>query len=208
MRAHARREEHQINSIQARVISAGLRVLEAHGLECFNLRLIADEADIGIASIYHYFPSKDALLIKLALIGVTELRQLMEWRCEQATQPMPIRCASSAFFDFLKGRPSLFSLMFDSRLQVQSSEMREAELSLVRTFQVAVATDPRIPPERSEEVAIAIWALGRGMAAMIASQPDRCVPAEQACRLRAGVQFLIDRAPTAEAAELPDWARP
>ena len=64
---------HKIDSLQSRALSAGFRVLESEGVENANLRAIADEAGVGVASIYHYFKTKDELLTKMALIGLQDL---------------------------------------------------------------------------------------------------------------------------------------
>ena len=56
-----------------------------------------------------------------------------------------------------------------------------------------MAEDDRLPPEHQDNAAHAIWAMGRGIAAIIASYPPGEIPAERVERLLAGASFLIDR---------------
>lgn len=48
------------------VLEATARILEDGGLAAFNTNAIAERAGIGIASLYDYFPSKDAILLEFA----------------------------------------------------------------------------------------------------------------------------------------------
>lgn len=48
------------------ILEASARILEDSGLAAFNTNAVAERAGIGIASLYDYFPSKDAILIEFA----------------------------------------------------------------------------------------------------------------------------------------------
>ena len=73
---------------------------------------------------------------------------------------------------------------------------RESLVPADRAFQAyetAVRADVRIPQDHHEDAAYAIWALGRGMAAMSASYPGGRLPPVLAERLNRGAAFLIER---------------
>ncbi|HEY9236745.1 MULTISPECIES: TetR/AcrR family transcriptional regulator [Phenylobacterium] len=182
----------QINGLQAKAIAASLTILERDGAEKLNLRAIADQAGVGVSSIYHYFPSKKDLLLRLASIGLKQLLEAVER--SQATNPAltPMRAAAAAFFRFVEEHPVLVSLMFNSRLLAEHEALRACEASIIARYQAIVQADERIPSEQAEEIAFAIWALGRGMAAMMSSHGGR-LPPEKAETLRAGARYLIDR---------------
>ncbi len=48
------------------IFEAAARILERDGREGFNTNAVAELAGISIGTLYHYFPSKDAILIEMA----------------------------------------------------------------------------------------------------------------------------------------------
>jgi AcrR family transcriptional regulator len=192
MTANVRQASHDTGSLKGKVLSAAARLLPTHGAEDLSLRAIADAAGIGLASIYHYFASKEDLLLSLAVKGFADLRRdILRFQVDPAfTSPM--QGGHRAFLGFAQDRPALFSLMFSERLMARHETLREAEHATFLAYQSAVQADPRIPGPYKEKAALAIWALGRGMAAMISSQPDGKLPQDMAATLFAGAAYLID----------------
>jgi AcrR family transcriptional regulator len=188
-----RQASHEVAGVRARALSAAAAILDELGAEELSLRLIAERAGIGLASIYHYFENKDDLLVSLALAGIEDLRRdILEFqRSPQFTSPM--RGGARAFFGFVETRPRLFSLMFSERLQAGHEALREAEYRTFLAYKAAVEADVRIPRKHQENAAYALWALGRGMAAIIASYPSGQIPPELLQKLFAGGAWLIDR---------------
>lgn len=192
MTVRIRHAAHQIDSLQSRAISAGFRVLESEGVENANLRAIADEAGVGVASIYHYFKTKDELLSKMALIGLQDLLDDIRRHRADPKGLSPTRAAGTAFFAFVQAKPQLFALMFNPRLLARHEVLRQAEQRIFRDYEDALNNDDRVPEPHREKAAYAIWALGRGMAAMVASYGGS-LPPDKAQKLWAGARFLIDR---------------
>jgi AcrR family transcriptional regulator len=188
----ARLASHPTNGLQARAIDAALHLLEAEGARDFNLRTLAEQAGVGVASIYHYFASKDELLLRLALIGFKDLVADIRNRRAHPQGLSPTRASSTAFFAFVEARPGLFSLMFNPRLLAAHEELRRAEQEIFHIYQDALDEDDRVPLHHREHAVFAIWALGRGMAAMMSSYGG-ALPADKETKLRAGARFLIDR---------------
>lgn len=180
------------SGVRAKALAAAAALLAEHGADELSLRLIADRAGIGLASIYHYFENKDALLVSLALGGLEDLRQDILALQRSPEFDSPMRGGARAFFAFAETRPRLFSLMFSERLLVGHEALREAEQKIVLAYKTAVEADDRIPPHHQENAAYALWALGRGMAAIIASYPGGQPPAELLNKLFAGGGYLID----------------
>lgn len=192
MMSRYRYKSHDVDSLQGRAINAGLQILENGGVENTNLRAIADEAGVGVASIYHYFRTKDELLMKLALIGLQELLEDIRRKRADPGNLSPTRAVGTAFFDFVKTRPALFALMFNSRLLARHEALREVEQRIFCAYLSAMKADDRVPEPHQEEATYAIWALGRGMAAMISSYGG-ALPQDKTDKLWAGARFLIDR---------------
>jgi AcrR family transcriptional regulator len=187
-----RRPAHDVPGVKARALSAAASLLADQGADDLSLRAIADAAGIGLASIYHYFASKEALLLSLALMGYEDLRRDIEGSPSSHPSVSPMRAGARAFFGFAQSRPALFSLMCNERLLARHETLREAEHRMFLAYKAAVEADERIPPRHQENAAYALWALGRGMAAIIASHPDRQPPAELLQKLFAGGAYLID----------------
>src|SRR3569623_1610952 len=47
------------------ILQAGARILERHGYEALTTNHVADLAGVGIASLYEYFPNKQALVAEI-----------------------------------------------------------------------------------------------------------------------------------------------
>ncbi len=178
--------------VRAKALAAAGALLAEVGADELSLRLIADRAGIGLTSIYHYFENKDALLVSLALGGLEDLRRDILALQKSPEFDSPMRGGARAFFAFAESRPRLFSLMFSERLLVRHEALREAEQKIVLAYQAAVEADDRIPPRHQENAAYALWALGRGMAAIIASYPGGRPPEDLLTKLFAGGGYLID----------------
>lgn len=183
---------HEIHGVRSRALHAASHILATQGVEELSLRAIAEHAGIGLASIYHYFDSKEAILISLSLVGFDDL--LREMLREQANPAhrSPIQGGGRAFFAFAERHPQLFSLMFSDRMLSRHEVLRAAEHRAFLAYEGAVRADVRIPPEHHEDAAYALWALGRGMAAITASFPDGRLPADLAEKLAKGASFLAD----------------
>lgn len=187
-----RKPAHDVPGVKARALNAAARILAEQGADDLSLRAIAEAAGIGLASIYHYFASKEALLLSLALMGYEDLRRDIEDSQSAPEFDSPMRAGARAFFAFAQTRPALFSLMCSERLLARHETLREAEHRMFLAYKAAVEADERIPRRHQENAAYALWALGRGMAAIIASHPDGQPPAELLQKLFAGGAYLID----------------
>ncbi|HEY3950374.1 TetR/AcrR family transcriptional regulator [Phenylobacterium sp.] len=195
MNVRARPGSIETAGVRSRVLGAAAQLLATQPAEDLSLRVIAEAAGVGLASIYHYFASKEELLLHLAMEGLETLRRDIMALQADPEIGSPMRGGHRAFFSFLRTKPALFSLMFNERMLARHAEMREAEDRAFLAYQAAVQADSRIPARQQENAARAIWALGRGMAAMNASQPDGQLPPDIAEKLSAGALYLIDRPP-------------
>jgi AcrR family transcriptional regulator len=196
MAGSIRQAAHETGSLKSKVLSAAARRLTTQGAEDLSLRAIAEEAGIGLASIYHYFASKEELLLNLAIDGFEDLRRdILRFQVDPA-YASPMQGGHRAFFTFAETRPALFSLMFSERLMSRHETLRAADHQTFLAYRAAVQADSRVPAPYKETASLAIWALGRGIAAMMSSQPDGKLPEDVAATLFAGAAYLINH-PTA-----------
>src|SRR6185312_5679278 len=188
-----RRAAHEISGVKTRALTAAARILSAHGREALSLRAIAETAQIGIASIYHYFTSKDDLLLSLALGGFESLRRAIATAGAHHEAIRPIGLGAQAYFAFAGDNPELFALMYDVQMMSRHEALREAEHQAFLTFREYVASDPRFSSDVAPSVAAALWALGRGIAAIASSQPDGKLTPEQSEIIFTGAGHLLNR---------------
>jgi AcrR family transcriptional regulator len=195
MDSRLKNPSHEVGGVHAKVLAAASVVLAERGVEDLNLKAIADSAGIGISSMYHYFANKEALLLSLAVTGFDDLHASIQRLKSDTTMPTPLAAGARAFFGLAEAKPALFSLMFDARLLARHEVLREAEQQAFLAFQGTVEADPRFPVARKADVATALWALGRGIAAIMSSHPDGQLPADHGERLWAGVSYLVNHPP-------------
>ena len=178
--------------MRSRVLGAAAQLLATQAADDLSLRAIAETAGVGLASIYHYFAGKDELMLCLAVEGLEALRRDILAGQADPEIGSPMRGGHRAYFTFLRTRPALFSLMFNERMLAHHADLRDAENRAFLAYLAAVQADSRIPERHQENAARAIWALGRGMAAMNTSHPGGQLPPEIAEKLSAGALYLID----------------
>jgi AcrR family transcriptional regulator len=142
--------------------------------------------------MYHYFANKEELLLSLAVMGFEELRARFVNIGANPGTLTPVGAGARAYFGFAEAQPALFSVMFNERLLARHEGLREAEHRSLLEFQSLVETDGRFPTGQRANVATALWALGRGIAAITSSQPDGKLVPEMAEKLWAGVSYLIN----------------
>ncbi|MBS0331987.1 MAG: helix-turn-helix transcriptional regulator [Proteobacteria bacterium] len=179
--------------VRSRVLAAAAQLLASQAADELSLRAIAEAAGVGLASIYHYFASKEELLLCLAMEGLESLRRDILSLQADPEIGSPMRGGHRAFFSFFRAKPALFSLMFNEGLLARHAELRDAEDRAFLAYLAAVQADNRIPTRHQENAARAIWALGRGMAAILSSQPHGQLSEAAAQKLFAGALYLIDR---------------
>lgn len=179
---------------RSRALKAAAQILKEEGPAALTLGAIARRARTGISSLYYYFSCKDDLLISLAHNGFEELTGEM---LDAATARTDVKAAQrvfAAYIAFSSENPPLFALMFDTELMARHVTLREAESRAFLTLQSCVERDPGFPTAQAAPVASALWAMGRGMAAIAQSQPGGRLTSIQATKIFGGATFLLNRA--------------
>jgi AcrR family transcriptional regulator len=181
------------SSLRTRALEAARALLEEGGVEALHLRTIAGRIESGVASLYYHFGDKEGLLAALALEGYWRLNAALR---EALTDPRfgrPIDAVSSAYLRFLQGNLQLYALMHSKELLASRPEMRQAEQESLRSFEAALGQDERVPPERVEDIALACWVLGRGMADLILARgpPDPRYAREVVEKVVRGFGYLL-----------------
>lgn len=159
---------YHLGNVRTQLLRAARQILEEQGKEALSLRAISLRAGVALGTIYHHYDSKHALLAGLAVEGFEELAVRMRGALEHRGEASGLRATGYAYIGFLCDRPALYRLMFEAVDQGRAPEVIEAE---DRAFRIIAESIPigalrRTSPAVAEQVAMAIWAWGRGIAAV------------------------------------------
>ena len=117
--------------------------------------------------MYHHFRDKDELLAELAAEGFRALAVALSENVESRGERTAAWASCGAYVHFMRDRPMLYTVMFDERILNQQEVARRAERSAFEVMQSAIALDGS-----DENVALTLWALGRGTAALCMATGD------------------------------------
>ena len=152
-------------NLRQRALLAAHPLLEVRGADGLNLRDIAAELRTGVASLYYHFANKDDLLAELAIDGFRELRRSIADALRKPGNRTPFHAASEAYVHFARERPALYALMYNERLLASHASLRAAESEAFDVFCLSLQGFG-VPDEKIANVALMLWALGRGIGAM------------------------------------------
>ncbi len=166
--AAARMDAIRVGGLRGRAIDAALEMVEARGAEDVNLRDLASDLGTGPASLYHHFANKDALMAELAVEGFARLRAAFVAALADRRGRSPLHACGDAYLKFARTQPRLYRVMYAERILTGHPVARQAEAAAFATFAEGIS-----PGEASDAVladrAMALWAFGRGIAALTLS---------------------------------------
>ena len=126
------RMEQRRASAKADFVDAAYTVIEQHGFEGFTLELVARHVGLRKQAIYHYFPSKEALLFEVALAELTRSASAVAEAVEQVDRGVDaIEALLRTYFNAFAGRIRLFQISHTALPFFDFKRMMSAE-NLVR----------------------------------------------------------------------------
>jgi AcrR family transcriptional regulator len=152
-------------NLRQRALAAAHALLEARGAEGLNLRDIAAALQTGVASLYYHFANKDALLVELAIDGFRDLQRSISGARREPRHRTPFHACSEAYLHFARERPALYALMYNERLLGGHPALRAAESAAFDAFSLSLQGFG-VPDEKIGDVALTLWALGRGIGSL------------------------------------------
>jgi len=170
----ALRETHQdwvkVESLKTRALDVATDLVVTRGPDGVNVRDIAEVLNTGASSLYYYFKSKDALLAEVAAQGFRSLEAaVVEASGTEGRGGMPIYAYGGAYLQFIRENTMLYKVMYSERILSRYAVTQAAERRARETFIRLIAEGE--PGADAEEGALALWAFGRGVAALaIASE--------------------------------------
>jgi AcrR family transcriptional regulator len=163
------------------VLDAAERVMAEHGFEAATLARVVAEAGIPMSSVYHYFGSKDGILLAVMERGADRFfADLPDLTRRPGRPAQHLARAVSAVIGTLERHPDFLRLLIgfaaqppaagDGEIQAVVCRIRDHALGLLRA-QIAAAfgDDPRSPVTDQ----LARFALAAFDGAFVACQTDR-----------------------------------
>lgn len=189
-----RREAVRPGHLRARAIECAFRLIDRDGPEAVHLRDIAAELGTGQASLYYHFENKDALFAEVAAMGFRQLAETVAAGASDDGRP-PIRACGDAYLHFIRDHIHLYRLMYSEPLLAGRRVARAAEREAFAAFATLIARSGGAG-EDLENAAHALWALGRGLAALAMTEEvlEPGAGRAMARRIVRGLEVLMGRA--------------
>jgi AcrR family transcriptional regulator len=153
------------------VLQASLALIEEGGLDRLSMREVARKAGVSHQAPYHYFGDREAILAALAGEGFSRLGQSLARAAADAGEPGDAVVAmGKAYVDFAIRHPPYFQVMFRAdavpldRYPEARKQENEAFGKLVEEIDKAFTSQA---PEERRRIAVAVWAMVRGLATFI-----------------------------------------
>jgi AcrR family transcriptional regulator len=163
------------------VLDAAERIMAADGFEAATIARVVDEAGIPLSSVYHYYGSKDRILLSVIERGAERFfADLPDWDRRIGRPAEHLARVTSTAVHTLERHPSFLRLLIVFAVQsraagttdeVRSVVIRVRELALERLREqlaLAFSDDPRNPIIEQ----LARFALAAVDGAFVASQAD------------------------------------
>jgi AcrR family transcriptional regulator len=172
------------------VLDAAERVMAEHGFEAATLARVVEEAGIPMSSVYHYFGSKDGILLAVMERGAERFfADLPDWERRVGRPVKHLDRVIPTAVRTLERHPNFLRLLIALAVQPPAAggeeveaviaRIRERALGLLR-IQIGIAFDD--DPRSSNTDQLARFALAAFDGAFVASQTERRVTLERLLR--------------------------
>jgi AcrR family transcriptional regulator len=135
------------------VLEAATRILEEGGLAAFNTNAVAERAGIGVASLYDYFPHKNAILIEFARREISRHRaavmQAIAVACECGV-PQPERSVIRTLMDASETRHAIRRIA--AQVLAQAGLEHELDQSLQQISVLVAEKWPVLSPHKRPDL--------------------------------------------------------
>jgi len=167
-----RRRTYHVGNVRGQLLAAARCILQESGRAGLSLRAIADRAGVAPGTVYYHYADKAALLAGLAIDGFRQLAEAMRAAYEVDGDIGGLRSTGGAYLNFLREKPELYELMYEALDSGRREDVAAAEAEAFAVSRAAIMADfaGQHAPELAGSIADAIWAWGRGIAAVALSR--------------------------------------
>jgi AcrR family transcriptional regulator len=126
------------------ILASAAEVFAVQGMDKGSMSQVAQHAGVSKALLYHYYPSKDALLFAIMMTHLHELNDAAEKADDAALEPkMRLRALVGAVLETYRGADFEHKVLLNAQLVLndeQRAEVLKAERQLVRRFSDVIDT--------------------------------------------------------------------
>ena len=120
--------------IRQAIIKSAVEIIHHEGVAALSIRRIADAIDYSPASIYEYYPNKDAIFAAVCLEGFAKLTAALQDYSATADPRVATRECGVQYVRFALANPDYFLLMFSSAGMQPNHNIEESlEAQLLRS---------------------------------------------------------------------------
>ncbi|MDQ1249807.1 MAG: hypothetical protein QG597_4183 [Actinomycetota bacterium] len=161
----------------AEILGVARAHLAAEGAGSLSLRAIARDLDMGVASLYRYFPSRDDLLTALLVEVFSAQADAVARAVDEVADPAEaLRAGLAEYRRWALAHPPEFALAYGTPVPGYVAPSERTTAVAVRVGDILLAQVARA------------WGQGRIDAGRVARRTDALTPAE-----RAGIEALLTR---------------
>jgi AcrR family transcriptional regulator len=198
-RQHGRGYHH--GNLRDALLAAALDLIAERGLAALTFAEVARAVGVSAAAPYRHFRDLNALIGELALQGFQRFATELEAAWDQG-RPDPVAAVENcgrAYLRFARREPAAYATMFDPGFPVADdpalSEASARAFGVLRqASEAAAATLPRPQRPPSMMMALHIWALAHGVAALFVGRAGGArfrLPMEPEELLEAGLLIYL-----------------
>jgi len=163
------------------ILDAGLASFSRYGYHNASMDSIAEEAELGKATLYYYFKSKDELLLAILKNGIKEFFEHLEQALSRKESPLEqIKLISALSVRFFRQHPDYFKLYlylnahpaFRERLLEHLSPIINSKLKLFRAVFEAAKVQRQIKELPIEYLISVFGSLVMGMGIFMREEKD------------------------------------
>jgi AcrR family transcriptional regulator len=152
------------------ILEAAEQMVDASGYTAMNMRDLAQRIGVSATAIYHYYESRDALLLQLQLKAAERLNASIR-TIESDDAWATIRKLGETYLEFAETKPHLYQLLFEAPFETSAPGQAEQSV-LYYTYHVArralerLAADGRYPMD-PRYGAMMGWTMLHGFASLL-----------------------------------------
>ncbi|MDJ0866963.1 MAG: TetR/AcrR family transcriptional regulator [Myxococcota bacterium] len=167
------RSTYHHGNLRPALVSAGVELLEAEGVEALTLRAVARRAGVSHGAPYNHFADRQALLAAVATEGFEQLGASIATAAAGVTAPRErLRALARGYLAFPAAHPELYRLMFGNEIRDRAAhpELVAADDAIAGAAREATAACLALSARRpvaTEMASAAGWALVHGLAALL-----------------------------------------
>jgi AcrR family transcriptional regulator len=157
---------------RARILAAGMRLLEKGGQGAVTMRRVAKGVGVTAMAIYHHFPDRDALLRALADVESDRIAALFDSWPARGAPVRRLRRMAESYVDYAFRRPRLFAFTFLQdrpgvrRFPADFRDRRSPVLNRVADTVAEAMLAGALRTDDFWEVAVDLWAFVHGHVAL------------------------------------------